>query len=71
MTPLAAVSPPCHATPDVHDVSADTTLRAAVGSLPAPEFEPHATPLVQPLSESTVAIVTTAGLKSNGEVELW
>ncbi len=52
-------------------MSADATLRSAVGGLPAPEFAPHATPLGKPLSESTVAIVTTAGLKPRGEVELW
>ena len=52
-------------------MSADATLRAAVGGLPSPEFDAHATPLSKPLSESTVAIVTTAGLKPNGEVELW
>ena len=42
-----------------------------MGGLPSPEFEPHSTPMTKPLSEATVAIVTTAGLKTDGEVALW
>ena len=52
-------------------MSADAGLKQALGGLPAPEFESHSTPLRKPLSEATVAIVTTAGLKHGGEVELW
>ena len=52
-------------------MSADSFLREAVGGLPSPEFEPHATPLSKPLSEAKVAVVTTAGLKHRGDVELW
>jgi len=46
-------------------------LRKAVGELPSPEFPAYSTPLDTPLSEAKVAIVTTAGLKHRGEVELW
>ncbi|MFK7916448.1 MAG: glycine/sarcosine/betaine reductase selenoprotein B family protein [Ilumatobacter sp.] len=52
-------------------MSADATLRQAVGALPSPEFDPHSTALRKPLSEAKVAIVTTAGLKHRGDVELW
>jgi hypothetical protein len=52
-------------------MNADEILRNAVGGLPSPEFEPHSTPLSKPLSEAKVAIVTTAGLKHSGDVELW
>lgn len=49
----------------------DATVRARLEDLPAPELDPAATPLAKPLAECRVAIVTTAGLKPNGEVELW
>ena len=52
-------------------MSADATLRNAVGGLASPEFDTTATSLDKPLSEAKVAIVTTAGLKPRGEVELW
>ncbi len=42
-----------------------------MSGLPAPEFDTVANPLPKPLSECTVAIVTTAGLKPNGDVTLW
>lgn len=52
-------------------MSADATVRARVGGIPVPEFTD--TPAVQapPLSEAKVAVVTTAGLKPSGDLELW
>lgn len=52
-------------------MSADAGIRGAVGGLPSPEFDAHSTPLSKPLSETKVAIVTTAGLKHGGDVDLW
>ena len=52
-------------------MSADAVMRSRVNDLPAPELEPVATTLSRPLSECKVAVVTTAGLKPAGEVELW
>ena len=52
-------------------MSTDAIIRAGVNDLPAPELEPTATRLGKPLSECRVAIVTTAGLKPAGAVELW
>ncbi|MFK8023245.1 MAG: glycine/sarcosine/betaine reductase selenoprotein B family protein [Ilumatobacter sp.] len=52
-------------------MSGDATLRNAVGGLPSPEFDTAPASLGKPLSEAKVAIVTTAGLKRSGEVELW
>lgn len=52
-------------------MSADATIRSGVSGLPAPEIEPVATVLGKPLSECRVAIVTTAGLRPNGDIELW
>jgi D-proline reductase (dithiol) PrdB len=49
----------------------DATIRAGLEDMEAPDLEPVATSLVRPLAECRVAIVTTAGLKPNGEVELW
>lgn len=49
----------------------DATVRAGLEDLPAPDLEPAATTLGKPLSECHVAIVTTAGLKPAGEIELW
>ncbi len=52
-------------------MSDDATIRAGLEDLPAPEFDPVATTLDKQLALCKVAIVTTAGLKPNGEVELW
>ena len=52
-------------------MSADADVRSTVNDLPAPELDPVATSPTKPLSECRVAIVTTAGLKPGGEVELW
>ncbi len=44
-------------------MSGDATMRAYAATLPVPEFETTAfTPLVKPLSEARVAIVTSAAL---------
>lgn len=52
-------------------VNDDATIRAGLEDLPAPELDPVATVLDRPLADCRVAIVTTAGLKPNGEVALW
>ena len=52
-------------------MSADEVIRSSVGDIPSPDIDPVATVLRKPLSECKVAIVTTAGLKPAGEVELW
>lgn len=41
-----------------------------VGGIPGVEMDPAAT-MAPPLSEATVAIVTTAGMKPPGEAALW
>jgi len=46
-------------------------IRKGVSEIPAPEFEVAVTTLTKPLSECKVAIVTTAGLRHNGDVKLW
>jgi D-proline reductase (dithiol) PrdB len=49
-------------------MSGDTAMREVGNSMPVPEFETTAfTPLAKPLSESTVAIVTSAALHRHGE----
>ena len=48
-------------------MSADTLMRSAFGQAPGPEFETTAFNAPRPLAESTVAIVTTAGLAHAGE----
>jgi D-proline reductase (dithiol) PrdB len=52
-------------------MGADAGIRARVGTLPAPDLTPTATVLTKPLSDCRVAIVTTAGLRPNGDVKLW
>lgn len=46
---------------------ADADMRRMVADLPAPEFESPAFTSPPPLSEATVALVTTAGLMRPGE----
>jgi len=46
---------------------ADADMRRMVADLPAPEFERPAFTSPPPLSEATVALVTTAGLMRPGE----
>jgi len=45
----------------------DQMLRSALGQYPVPTFENPAFNTPKPLSECTVAIVTTAGLRTEGE----
>ena len=52
-------------------MTADADTRARVADIPYPTLEAAAVGLDKPLSECRVAIVTTAGLKPNGEIELW
>jgi D-proline reductase (dithiol) PrdB len=52
-------------------MGSDNAMREMVGDMPAPAFDVTAAVVAPPLSEARVAIVTTAGLKPNGEVELW
>ena len=52
-------------------MSADEEIRARVSGLPAPAFDPIATTVAPPLAEARVAIVTTAGLRPAGEIDLW
>lgn len=49
----------------------DDRLRRVVGGVPTPDFEDVPVTTAPPLSEAKVAIVTTAGLRTAGEVELW
>ncbi len=42
-----------------------------MGDLPTPEFSDTPVTVAPPLAEAKVAIVTTAGLRPAGEIELW
>ncbi len=46
---------------------ADEKLRAAVDSVPVPEFETTAYTVPPPLRDATIAIVTSAGLHRDGD----
>lgn len=48
----------------------DEGIRERVGGIPTPDLSGPVT-TAPPLAEARVAIVTTAGLKPAGEVELW
>lgn len=52
-------------------MSADAAIRDRLSNLPAPTFTPVAAATAPPLSEARVAIVTTAGLRPAGEIDLW
>jgi hypothetical protein len=52
-------------------MSADVAIRERVGDIPTPEFDFTPVTSAPPLVEAKVAIVTTAGLRPAGEVELW
>ena len=52
-------------------MSADTAIRARVGDIPVPTFDSTPVASPPPLREARVAIVTTAGLRSAGDVTLW
>jgi D-proline reductase (dithiol) PrdB len=65
-------APNVSSAPDTVDrMSADASIRERVADLPHPTIEAVAVDLDKPLSECRVAIVTTAGLRPNGDVELW
>lgn len=49
----------------------DAAIRDMVGGIPAPEIDPAEATVAPPLSEATVAIVTTAGMRPNGDVTIW
>ncbi len=51
-------------------MGADRAIRDGVGEIAVPALEPVAVG-APPLSEATVAIVTTAGLRPAGEVTVW
>jgi hypothetical protein len=46
-------------------------IRSNVNGIPGPDLTPTASVLDKPLSESKVAICTTAGLRLAGDVKLW
>ena len=52
-------------------MGADDAIRERVGDVPAPTFDTTAATTAPPLSEAKVAIVTTAGLRPSGDVQLW
>jgi D-proline reductase (dithiol) PrdB len=52
-------------------MSSDAGIRARVGDLPTPEFEGTPCSTAPPLADAKVAIVTTAGLRAAGDIELW
>lgn len=52
-------------------MTADAGIRTRLSTVPTPHLTPTATVLTKPLSECKVAIVTTAGLRPNGDVKLW
>jgi len=52
-------------------MGADAGIRANVGGLPTLDFEDVPVTKAPPLHEAKVAIVTTPGLRPDGEVELW
>lgn len=52
-------------------MSADGSIRDRVGDIPVPEFTSTPATTAPPLSQARVAIVTTAGLRASGDVQLW
>lgn len=52
-------------------MSADRAIRDRVGAVPTPTFETTPAAPAPPLSQARVAIVTTAGLRVSGDVQLW
>ncbi len=52
-------------------MTADDIIRERVGELPVPSFDTTPAVAAPSLDKARVAIVTTAGLKRGGEIELW
>ncbi len=52
-------------------MSADASIRSRVGEIPVPSFDTVPAVTGKPLSQSRVAIVTTAGLRLGGDAKLW
>ncbi len=52
-------------------MGADAAIRARVGDIPTPDFDETPVVVAPMLAEAKVAIVTTAGLRAAGDVELW
>jgi D-proline reductase (dithiol) PrdB len=52
-------------------MAADDAIRARVGDVPVPELGDTPVSTAPPLPEARVALVTTAGLRPAGEIELW
>ena len=52
-------------------MTADAKIRSRVSVMSAPVFESTPATTAPALDQATVAIVTTAGLKAAGDVELW
>lgn len=46
-------------------------IRSGVGGVPVPDFDDVPVTEAPPLAEARVALVTTAGLRPNGDVKLW
>ena len=52
-------------------MTADEAIRDRVGNIPTPDFESTPMTVAPRLSDARVAIVTTAGLRAAGDVQLW
>jgi Glycine/sarcosine/betaine reductase selenoprotein B (GRDB) len=52
-------------------MAADDDIRERVGNIPVPEFTTTPCTMAPPLARSRVAIVTTAGLRPAGLLDLW
>lgn len=52
-------------------MGSDASIRAQAGEIPTPEFSSTPLALAPPLNQARVAIVTTAGLRPSGDVQLW
>jgi D-proline reductase (dithiol) PrdB len=52
-------------------MAADEAIRARLADIPTPDFDDVPMTTAPPLAEAKVAIVTTAGLRPAGELDLW
>lgn len=52
-------------------MAVDASIRDRVGDLPTPEFTSTPSTIAPALADARVAIVTTAGLRTAGDVRLW